>query len=399
MSMLFSKIIKKIDILSEPPNLKRSKEDTYKTFTGGLFTFLVFLTSLVGVTFFGLELILKQKPSIVNAEVQFDTVGPFEISQNDINVFFSVDGASYGESIMDPRIVQVRAFLTNFEMSIDDDFGGIVWQNVTEVNIDVCSKYYNNVHQFSKNIHSIQLEYTYCLDPSQSKSIKNYWGSQYFSNLFISVEKCVNQTSDNFFNPINDNYPTNKNCYPQEVINKKFEGATMSAYISTTLIDSFNYENPSKIINKLLYFSLNNNLSQQVLLFYSEIDYYTDIGLVFTSYKKEKLFYIDKPSINYFEGQSRGNQILDLVFELKQLGNLHRRSYTKIQDVITNIGGIIKALLIIGNFVSQFFSKMQYEIDSYLQYNKILQKNILITLIIVITVKSTLIISIVKMIV
>lgn len=374
MSMLLhlSNKIKYMDVLSEPPRLKRSKEDKYKTFIGGLFTVLVVLTSLTGTIFFGMELILKRKPAIVTADKQFKDVGPFEISNEQLNVLLKISDAKFSD-LTDPRALQIRAFQQYVETNTST--GEIIIEKFTEVNIDICSKYYSNNSQFTGEDISSPLESTFCLDPSQKKIIRNFWGSQYYNSFRINIEKCVNKTSDNNFNPNEEDYLTNKNCYPQEEIDKVFEGATMNIYTSTTLIDSFNYQNPSSIMLKEFYLSINNNLSLELVFSYTEIDYYTDKGLIFTSYNKEKLFYIEKPNINYYDGKSRGNKMLDFTFELRKLGQDQKRSYTKIQDVITNIGGIVKALMLVGHFVSQFFSIMQYEIDSFLYYYNLIVEN------------------------
>ena len=81
--MLYS-IIKKIDFFGHPPSLYIKKKTSYPTLIGGIMSSILFMVTIGLIVFYGRELFLRKKPTLMTATQH---IGSSQIKLNRSNMF------------------------------------------------------------------------------------------------------------------------------------------------------------------------------------------------------------------------------------------------------------------------------------------------------------------------
>ena len=81
--MLYS-IIKKIDFFGHPPSLYIKKQTSYPTLIGGIMSSILFMVTIGLIVFYGRELFLRKKPTLMTATQH---IGSSQIKLNRSNMF------------------------------------------------------------------------------------------------------------------------------------------------------------------------------------------------------------------------------------------------------------------------------------------------------------------------
>jgi hypothetical protein len=236
---------------------------------------------------------------------------------------------------------------------------GTVLQNLneTEIEMDLCSKYYTNKDIVEDN-YKLPLELFYCTKPDATY-IEGFWGAEIYANLRIEVTKCKNSTKNNF------------HCKSPEKISSTIQNGMLSYLFTTYDVDPKNYENPLKRQLYDEYNLLNANSSLEYSIQLAPKKFKSDNGLMFPDIKTfEGLDY----SMKIFNRNTRSEYIFTITFEGNPSGAIYIRSYVKLQTVLTQIGGFIKTITMIGSIISMIFSKNFFFVLYFNQichYNKI----------------------------
>jgi hypothetical protein len=108
-----------------------------------------------------------------------------------------------------------------------------------------------------------------------------------------------------------------------------------------------------------------NVLSSQLtynIVFYAKIlEYSTDNGFLLENISEIKTFFVEEPMYMYY--LNRPNVISIIELKSDRIGQVIRRSYIKIQDVATRIGGLSKILAMIVSVISYYYSLVNYELN------------------------------------
>ena len=188
----------------------------------------------------------------------------------------------------------------------------------------------------------------FCLKPNQSQ-IRGYWGFHYTSFIGIVLSKCVNSTENN------------NHCLPIEQIEDKLTGGVLSMYSENHILDINNFETPLKRYFKDIFYSLNIDFTFTLNITLKPIQFITDSGFILQNISELSTTYLENSHILYYG--KRDAIIADLFIGLDPLGTKVNRSYSKFQDVLTKIGGLIKAFSIIGSFIVKITSSVEFVND------------------------------------
>eukprot|EP00340_Litonotus_pictus_P001574 CAMPEP_0170529672 /NCGR_PEP_ID=MMETSP0209-20121228/27790_1 /TAXON_ID=665100 ORGANISM="Litonotus pictus, Strain P1" /NCGR_SAMPLE_ID=MMETSP0209 /ASSEMBLY_ACC=CAM_ASM_000301 /LENGTH=361 /DNA_ID=CAMNT_0010821917 /DNA_START=644 /DNA_END=1729 /DNA_ORIENTATION=- len=123
-------------------------------------------------------------------------------------------------------------------------------------------------------------------------------------------------------------------------------------------MNSKDYNKPLKKIVSNYWNSVNLDLYFYMNFYLRKVEYRTDTGFLLENIKLELGYTIDQPKITYYKGKE--TRIAALVVQGDQLGTKIERHYDKFQDIITKIGGLIKFLLIIADFIAGMCSEIEY---------------------------------------
>ena len=336
MSLIVS-VIRYCDFLGEAPKLKVNNSPLYKTLFGGVISLVLASFSIIGIIYFGRELFLKENPFVVMSIKDYDTVGPFKLNNEEFEIYSAIEFENY-TYYNNPQVFKFEAY----EETIVEN-KGIQSYSSKKLEINQCSSYYNNTDLNNK----IDIDTFYCIKPN-STHIEGYWGNKINQYIRIKLFKCNNNTSNN-------------NCLSEDDINQAIKGGIVSMYLRNSLLQLKNYTNPIVYDNDNQYFSLNLDFTFTLFINLSRIIFQNDIGYLLENIEEVKAFEFSTPKLIYFG--KRGDLLADITIQSKKRGLIITRSYLKFQDVLTKIGGLIKALLLISNFLAIFISNVQFMND------------------------------------
>lgn len=334
-------LLSKCDFMGFSPNLFIHSEDSYKSPLTGLLSIIIAIVSILCTGYFGLELLQKKIPTVLVASDLYEDFGPLPMSNKGYLFLFAMEFKNY-TYYSDPTIFQVTAYsevATNYLNSttgqVETKYSG------KNLKMDLCSKFYTDDDIVEKNM-KLPLEKFYCLEPGQF-NVTGFWASKGpYSYVRINFDKCRNSTESNI------------TCRPTEEIEELVQGGYISIKFSNTDVDQINFENP---INRVLYDDynlLNSGSSLEYAIQIQKLYFQSDNGLVL----QDKKYYEGvNNDIKIFTKIAKTEKIFSAVFQGSPTGKTYKRSYTKFQNVMTEIGGFIKFVMIIGNFLSFTFSE------------------------------------------
>jgi hypothetical protein len=126
-------------------------------------------------------------------------------------------------------------------------------------------------------------------------------------------------------------------------------------YFLNNLMNVLDYDNP----NKKVIFRIENPFSSTQFTL-NDINFNPSIlkthkGLLFDEIKEDTSYSFDRNDV-YTNDKDNINLFVAYTFFLKNIVNYYERSYKRIQDIISNIGGIYKFITIVAVYINSLYS-------------------------------------------
>jgi hypothetical protein len=346
------KILLSCDFMGFKPNLFIDGDSMFRSTCTGILSILIVLISLLCAGYFGSELILRSVPTVVISRDIYDDFGPLPLSNKD---FFFLFAMEYGNNsyYVDPTVFSVegnayvmRNFLNETTGLTETEFTS------KKVKIDVCSKFYTDDDIIEKNM-KLPLDMFYCAEPNQF-NLTGYWASKSPYGYFkIDFNKCQNSTDKNF------------TCKSPQEIDSIVQGGYISIKYTTYEIDQLNYLLPIKRVFYDDYNLLNSDSSLEYAIQIELLKFQSDNGLVMQDKQVDLGL---SQNIKIFTKIAKSKNIFTATFQGNFAGTTYKRSYIKLQSVMTQIGGFIKAVMLLGYAFSYIISKNYYFVNLVNQF-------------------------------
>jgi hypothetical protein len=131
------------------------------------------------------------------------------------------------------------------------------------------------------------------------------------------------------------------------------------------------YNSPALPRNKDIYIKIGNKLFQEIHAFFQIVNVETDIDIFgfndFQSFKSEQFLKYESVSImsNLIENNlyQTGESFCNITFKLSDKVHTQRRTYTKLVEILGNIGGVMQFLFTLLRIISSFSTKILYELS------------------------------------
>lgn len=354
------KLLKQIDFLGYNFSIKINSENGYKSILGGFISILIIILSSIMTFVLGIEIFIKSEPLVVNSQVINTEFGPYNLTKISTDIQFFI-GLEY------PNFTYYKDHSV-FTISAEESIVEYIVKNGTtmeslktrNVNLIKCSDIYNNSDIDEENLH-IPLDLFFCVDPNENAQIMGFWGSKISKSLKVKLQKCKNETNSNIV------------CKSKEEINEIIQNGIISIYASDYLINQKNYSQPTKKYFRDVYNYLSSNDGLIYVIAYSDFMFKSDTGFMYPSFTTWNIPMISDIKNSYSFGEE--DMFAFINFQGFKLAQTYQRSYSKIQDILTKVGGLIKALTMIGFSINYIFSKPFFIIDNILEAHN-LQKPI-----------------------
>ncbi|EAR86247.2 transmembrane protein, putative (macronuclear) [Tetrahymena thermophila SB210] len=368
MGFNLEKIFKQIDVYGQEIKLNFYQRNKYNTVFGGVISLTIFCLFCVGCWFFGKELIYKQSPSVISSERPVDCPKRIDIRPDNLILMMGVSNFQ-GQYFTDPSLFQVRAIQQTQIAQYDQTTGNRTIQLInTPKKIRICNQNDVGILNLKKYFSTINIGAQYCFDTKDDEVyIEGDFNQEKYSQLFVFFEKCKNSTSSQII------------CKSKEEIDKNLANNRISLFASDHVINPLDFLNPISDRGINLVSVTSSQFPQQATFYFTNYYIQTDAGVFYEDIQTQNSFIFTSQVVSPFFGDP--DVIIAMNFRMqKQKESYMQRKYLKIADVIAQIGGLLKILLIVGFIISNPITKIYYLkaiIDEVYQFQIIDDKTIM----------------------
>lgn len=194
-----------------------------------------------------------------------------------------------------------------------------------------------------------QISNLYCpsLDSLNEYALQSTWDGPVYKNVLINIYPCVNSSSNG------------NSCKSPEKIVAALNNGNYAMHFTTLTVDPNNYNKPTTIFGKDIYTPISASTLTYIEMNFEHLYLSTDKGFLFKEI--EELHYVSYLS-NRQVLSFRSDMTVQIDMKLDKVITTYIRNYDKIQNVLANIGGFLKALMIIANFLLQPFINLNFKL-------------------------------------
>ena len=207
--------------------------------------------------------------------------------------------------------------------------------------------------EYQKFFYQGELNTSYCL---KNYNITLAGGYKYdkFSYIRLKIFPCINTTKNN------------NHCKPKEIIDKYISGAYLSLIIKDIGFNPSNFTLPILPTIQDLYTTLDKKFFRDLILYFGLTEIQSDIGFFNEIIHKEKYLRFRKQMQTfYFRDEKEyetGKEICVIQIRLDDNIEVQKRTYTKIPEIFSKIGGYMQLISTVFSLLSIVVNKIGPEI-------------------------------------
>ena len=371
----FNQVLNEVDIFDEPVHLNLRGEKTITSAIGGVISLAVIIFLAVQTIIQVVAMFDRKDPSIIQMyEYQDD---PEILYLNETNNFMFAVSFTNNNSPMNLSEDSLFSFTSTFSQYVrnadgsqtkykplinwapcnESNFGSDVFQEGTfssySLQYAYCPTSINYTDTTTGKCPSIvSAEYPTCITPLDFKIRGNFLSGK-FDFISFRLTECDQGDAVNIYG---------LQCYSGD-ITSEFSGNELqiNLYYSNSLIDPTDHKTPNKTFLDTLYWNVNPSVSRVADIFIDsetvqDLDSYisTDASHNSTYYsiQSDKMRELQQFSTDY---------MLQWNLRRSNVNHVTTRTYTKILDVISDIGGIGGILMVVGFVVTTGYTKFKYQ--------------------------------------
>jgi hypothetical protein len=162
------------------------------------------------------------------------------------------------------------------------------------------------------------------------------------SNIRIMIYPCRNSTKNN------------NRCKPQEVIDSYLNKGFFSILMKDIGLNPSNYSEPIVPTLQNLYTTLN----QKFIFYYRIAKIKTDIGFFSENIEEKKYIQFQNKEDSFYLRNEEDKEIICIDFELDEITHIQKRTYTKITNILSLVGGYMQLMNTIFSLLSIISSRL-----------------------------------------
>ncbi len=212
------------------------------------------------------------------------------------------------------------------------------------------NKHFQNVNESLLNF---DIPNYYCVNPGQEVTLNGQFGDTIngFSLFQITVLRCN---------------PAKNECYSEDKIKERLAGVYFQFLTLDHQLRHSNVNNPIKQIFTYNTLSLDSKLYKRYMLYYKQLKYISDKGIIFKEPIQFDNFIFDSHDSEVFLTPPKVNDPRTfgiLSFRNRRNVIIYERSFMKIQELFAKIGGIVKFIMIVAEIIVLFFTRRMMMFD------------------------------------
>ena len=355
-------IIRKLDYLSPPITFYYKGFLSHSSIISGIISILSLILIIIAAVYFSLDLIEKKNPKSYYFSRFTNDSGIIPINSSGLFHFISLSHDEEGkiDSGVDFRSFRIIGFQTLFSsyegeknLSKHEHWLYGLCNNDTDtkgIGYLIDYNFFNNSACIRKYFNSSEQKYYDTEDPKFTWPTLEH-GSYHPQNKIYSfiLERCQEDTISLILgegNHCKNDEEIKELIFPQSGAHLFYIDNYIDVLNSNPIIKFFNKVENGLQLNK---YPLNN-------INFHPTNVKTHNGLFLDNIKIEKSYGYERNDVYTFENKEP-NYFSLYGFYLKNTMNYYERSYKRIQDIISDIGGIYQFVIIVTSFINSFYNK------------------------------------------
>ena len=303
----------------------------------GLFLTLIYiLASLVIFIIYSIDTIGRKEMRVYDSNVYSNTTPSIEINSNDVNFAFGLEDPISSNKYIDPSIYYPEIVFIDRIKNEDGEFKTVERKELKYERCKNSSFGENNIFG------DIKLGNSYCLEDFNITLSGGYKYNR-MSYIRIKIMPCSNKTG-------------NSNCKPQEVIDKYLTRGYLSILLKDIGLNPANYSIPVIPTLQNLYTTIDKRIFRELVINYGITEIQTDTGLFYEHINKKKYLKYNSGQETFYlrsnEELSQGKQICVIQIRLDDTIHIQKRTYKKIPEIFSLIGGYMQLLSTVFSLIS-----------------------------------------------
>ena len=364
-------ILKSINIYGMPFSIRYKNNNTYISALGIILSIISILSITSLFLYYFIELINHSNFTI--------------LSNNDKDIDYSINLSNIPMmlGLMDTNATLLELNQEYFSISawrrtlipINNSDGYVT---LKRLELEYCNE---SIYQYEyPEMKKYDLSKYFCIKPNQNIEINGRYGDSIngFNNIDFFINLCITDECLNKTNNFKD-------------IQNILYGSYFTFHYLYNIIDNYNYKNPFIQNFRSENLEIAPLSFKKFFYFFSSINYISNNGILFNEQKKYTSFIFDH-LITDFVGINNSDSyiiydnkeylsMIQIVLSCADYSIIYNRTYKKLTDIFSQIGGLIDFIFIICNFITTYFSKKNLIVDisnnlvcnkcinSYIQYH------------------------------
>ena len=373
--------IKNLDFLSPPITFYYQGLLFHSSIVSGILSIISIILIIICTVYYSIEMVKKKNPKTSSYYTFIEDSGIYPLNSSSLFHFITLSSEnnnfkSNGIDFSSFRIigleVNFKSYLSDYNISHFNHWvygkcnTGKDTEGITDLiqydffeNSACIKKYFNKEDQKYYDVDDTKFRWPVIAHGTANKNIKQY---------SIIVEKC----EENILNLIlGEGHKCNNTLEFEFNQNNSFYGEIF-IYIVNNYVDILNYSNPYKKYVELIGNVLSSDSYSVNHLNFNPSLIKTNIGLISDKfyeqyipiYEKHEAYSFDKEKTNIYS-----------IFVLWLKNNLYKneRSYKKLQDLFSSIGGIYQSITMVAAYINLIYNKFIVLSDTEILLNSIIQ--------------------------
>ena len=348
-------LLKRLDLYGGNVLIYHKSHRSIQTNFGGIITMLVGIAMTLLIIAFGNDFFYRTNPIFIKQEVDPSDYPNLKI--NNSNFMFAFRYEDINGAMLDEQ-GQSFYFEVWRKSYSRNEKGEWETNEVTTMPYSRCIKqnFTDQVLFDEKNIKDF-----FCIDYNYEKELL---GGSWEANFvhYMSIEYAICKEGSN--NPYNG-LPCNPTNITDSYLSKY---SYASFYIQSLFVDPSNYENPITKTIFNLYHIIDKNLVKSNYIYFILSIVESDYGWILESRKQiQDVRYesrvVDINLKSSFAGGSRDKYMGNFIMYLKKTLEKYNRTYTKIQNLAANVGGILKTFTFLMTIIIQIYNYYDFKFE------------------------------------
>lgn len=339
-----SSFVEILDIYGHTFNLHIFGRGKYKTLTGSIFSLLSLSLIFSASVYFIINLFQKKSLTVIFND-DYNSITINNLTQ--IPLSFAL-GDYAGNPIATEGIYSLDVKFLTYKRVLSQDGTFKLSLEILPIEMEKCDidKHFLDQKDWWR---SFNMNYMLCIPPNKynltlqgkPRDVVNGW-----SSLNVYVNKCDMEK---------------QKCLNSSLTDKALSNFVFITAFKSNSIDHYNTTNPFSNKIESTSFRMSNSILKSYQLSLKQTKYKTDNGFILEENETLDFFVPDRiwmdVSVTSLGELTKGQMMGKLIFENSLTVSNFYRTYLKAQAVMANIGGIIKAIIVISKIVSEFLTR------------------------------------------